>query len=320
MILPAVLLGSSNPPLKDKYFLGEEPGSYALGRGGAFSAVMATPFAPYWNPGGLQQIENNRFGISANIINDSDIDQNKLADLFILEEKKINFLSVCASQVGVYYRPLSNRADTYNTDTQSKELHVNLNQYGVTVSVEHAENVNFGMNINYLSGMSGYSVIESSSPEVTISKGYGWGLDWGLIYEASEFVNVGVTLLNGPAQFYWEEFDTNYLPLIVKTGLDVQLSQLMSLGINYENGLYDDTVTGKNDLLRLGIEHYLGDNFVARAGIYGTDLEDKYKSTYTGGIGYKKENYLVDIAMRQFYLRENTEQVRRFSISGVIPF
>ncbi len=254
------------------------------------------------------------------MVNHTKIDRKLLNNILFLEDKNINFLSVCGPQLGVYYRPLSDKTDTYTTDTGEEELQVNLNQYGITVSVEHAENVYFGMNINYLSGMAGYSVIQGTSPEIKISDGVGWGLDWGIIYDISEFINVGITVLNGPGRFYWDKFDTSYLPLIIRAGMDIQLTNLMSMGIDYENGLYDDTVSDQSDLIRLGIEHYLAENFIIRGGMYGSDLEDKYKTTYTGGIGYKKENYLLDIAVRQFFLQDEGKEVRRLSLSGVLPF
>ena len=53
----------------------------------------------------------------------------------------------------------------------------------------------------------------------------------------------------------------------------------------------------------------------------GKDFEKTYETVYTAGIGYIKEGYSIDLAVKQFYLDNNkSESVRRYSISGAVPF
>ena len=94
----------------------------------------------------------------------------------------------------------------------------------------------------------------------------------------------------------------------------------MMIGIDYENGLYDDSIDD-NDIIHVGIEQYVNSGFLLRGGVYGKDLYEKYCTVYTTGVGYKKNNYCIDVAMKQYYVNESASgKVRSFFVSGVIPF
>ncbi len=307
--------------LSDKYYIGEMPSSQAIGRGGAFVAVGGSAYAAFWNPAGLSLLENNKLGISANIYSETSLDVAILNKKYPLQGQKINFISIVAPQAGVYWRPLVNRVDkstgTSNGVDYTEKIDVKISVFGLTIAVPHTDEIDFGMNINFIFGTLGLARIKGGIPTATIHYGYGWGLDWGLIYKVSDIFNVGISLLNGPAWIYWDGFGNHALPPILRSGINMQFSELMSVGIDYKKGFYDDSLNDAG-IIHLGIEHYLLRNFIIRGGIFGSDFNNHYTTTYTAGIGYRKENYMFDIAFKQFY--ETKTQVRRFSISGVISF
>jgi hypothetical protein len=319
----SLIVYAADSPLDDTYFLGEVPDSAAIGRGQAYTGVIGSPFAPYWNPAGLVKLEKNGFGVSLNIRSESDLEDDIVKESYALEGRKLNFISVCSNKIGFFWRPLVNRVDKssgiINGMNYEEELDVKVNMFGVSVAVPHADRIDFGMNINFISGIIGYSKIEGSDPMVEISGGLGWGLDWGLIYRIFDNLNLGLALMNAPAWIYWEEYSKDRLPMIFRAGADLQLNKLMSFGIDYENGLYDDCAD--NDIIHVGIEQYVTKNFLLRAGMYGNDFDDKYKTTYTFGVGYKMASYNIDIAAKQYYLPgNNSEILRRLSLSGIVPF
>ena len=127
-------------PLDDSYFIGEIPDSAAIGRGEAYVAVKYSPFAPYWNPAGIRELKINKFGISGDIFFNSDIEVSRVKDKFPLQEgRKTNFVSICGPQVGIYWRPLSNRMDK-STWTESGILYEStidekINIFAITVAV-----------------------------------------------------------------------------------------------------------------------------------------------------------------------------------------
>ncbi|MFC2091602.1 hypothetical protein ACFLTD_02385 [Elusimicrobiota bacterium] len=311
-------------PLNDSYYLGEVPDSAAIGRGGAYVGVAGSPFSPYWNPAGIVSLKKNTIGFSLNLFGKSDIDSSILKKTYPLEGRKLNFISVCGPQVAMYWRPLSEKVDistgTINGQAYERTIDVKSSVYGLTVAVPHAEKVDFGMNINLITGMLGYLYKDAQDTELILSDGLGWGLDWGLIYKLTPDMNIGVSVTNLPAQIYWEDFDKEVLPTVFRAGFDLQLNQLMSFAMDYENAEYDDSVDD-NDMIHVGMEHYIRSNFLVRAGMYARDFNDSKNAVYTAGLGYSSDLYQVDIAVRQYYIDENdSELLQRVSASAGLMF
>ncbi len=302
---------------RDLYFYGEIPDAAAIAMGGAYTASPDTPFAAYWNPAALAQIQNNNLVFSANLSIQSSGDIDSVKKCLPLEGRGINFVSLSAPEVGVYYRRLSKRIN----ETDDDYLDGRVSVFGITVGVEHSASTNFGMNINYISGMAGYYETGNDSP--VISAGYGWGLDWGLIYKASPLINIGLTLHNAPAYIYWEEWKTDRLPMLFRAGGELRLSRLMSFSVVYESSEFKDKRIKKGDLIRFGIEQRLHESIVLRGGIYGRekDFDDRYSLVYSAGIGYMQDSYGIDTAFKRYYPDGSSSSMTdRYSVSGVIPF
>ncbi|MFH1415824.1 MAG: hypothetical protein ABIH89_07055 [Elusimicrobiota bacterium] len=319
-----IRLEAAESPLSEIFFAGEIPNSAAIGRGMAYCAVTPSPYAPYWNPGGLVKMQHSMLGVSFNLNANSYTETHVLKDSYPLEGRSLNFISVCGDQVGIYWRPLSSRID-YSSWTVSgikgeETIEGKISMCGVTVAVPHNELVDFGMNINYISGIIGVSRVEGNDVSLVVSDGYGWGLDWGLIYSVTPNVNMGLTLLNCPAYIYWEDYDKDRLPVFFRTGFDIRLAGLAALGIDYANGPEVGPATG-NGIFYFGIEQYVKNNIIARAGVSGKDFNDAYKTMYTAGLGFSSNGYGIDIAFRHYYLDNNeSSKVTRSSVSGVVPF
>ncbi len=324
MLVSPVLVMCEKSPLTDSYLLGEVPDSAAIGRGEAYVGVVGMPFSPYWNPAGLVSTKKSSLGISLNVTSQSDEDSSLIKESYPLEGRKLNFISVCGKQVGFFWRPVTNRADTssgtINGIFYEETLDVKINMFGITVAVPHSTRVDFGMNINFITGMLGVSHLEGGIPAIIISDGLGWGLDWGLIYNVNEGLNIGVSLLNGPGMIYWEDYSLDRFPPLFRAGVDIRLGQLMTMGFDYEKGFYDDSVED-DEKMHIGIEQYIKSDLIVRGGIYGSNFEDELNSTYTAGVGYIKSNYCIDLAFKQYYINKNPSgKLRRMSISGTIPF
>ncbi|MBN2406460.1 MAG: hypothetical protein JXJ19_02075 [Elusimicrobia bacterium] len=311
-------------PLSDKFFNGEMPDSSVIGRGGAGAGIRGNAFSSYWNPAGASTLDKNKLAVSANIFAHSEEEDGISKRNFPLGGRNINMVAICGKQVGIYYRPLSDRIEE-STRTESGMLYedtvdAKINQYGVTVAVPHSERMDFGMNINYLSGVIGYSSVSGGTADLVISDGYGWGLDWGLIYKTAEGVTAGVSVMNAPAYIYWEDYDDDRLPVIFRAGIDIRLSQLMALGLDYQNGSNCEILPDE-ETVHVGIEQFLIKSVVIRLGVYGSDFNEEHETVYTAGIGYSKQDVNVDLAVKQYYdTGAGSEIVRRVSVSGVLPF
>ncbi|MGM0568184.1 MAG: hypothetical protein ACQESB_03075 [Elusimicrobiota bacterium] len=316
-VLPFSFLYSGESPLGDLYFYGEMPDAGAIGMGGARIAVSKTAFSAYLNPAGIANLQQNKYAFSSNVSINSKGDIDAIRDRLPLEGRGINYLSISAPEVGVYYRRLSNRKDEMGEEF----LDARVSAFGITVALPQDDNMDFGMNVNYITGMAGYYPGGDENP--VISAGYGWGLDWGLIYKASPRINLAVTLHNAPAYVYWENWDTDSLPLLFRAGAGLKLSRLVRAEAVYESGNFKDKRIPQGDILRLGLEQYVHESVVLRAGVFGgeRDFEDRHALTYTAGIGYMQEKYSLDLAVKRFYAdADPSAKTDRYSLSGVIPF
>ncbi|MFW6134315.1 MAG: hypothetical protein ACOC5R_01925, partial [Elusimicrobiota bacterium] len=278
----------------------------------------------YWNPASLASFEENVFGVSANVFTESEIDLGIVKDKFSLEGRRLNFLSVVGPQVGLFWRPITNRIDESEKTEDGKSIRETIdekiNTIGITVGIPHTEKADFGMNINYISGVIGYSKVENGKAEVEISDGYGWGLDWGFLYKLTQGVDLGITLLNGPGIIYWEDYDSDKFPPELRVGANVNLSELITVEVDYKR-IYADSSVNNTETVHIGAEQKISDYLKIRQGLYGKDFDDKNSNVYTAGIGFVKQGYSIDFAVKQYYTEdENSSAVRRYSISGNIPF
>ncbi len=304
--------------LEDRYYVGEKPGAAAIARGGAYTAVADDSFAAFWNPAGLARLRENSLGISMNLFSETELSEDELHANYPLQGQKLNFISISAPEVSLYWRPLSNISLEESDNGVTVKRDVKVNTFGLSVGIPHTEKMDFGMNINFLFGTYAFAEKNTESVEIGVPYGYGWGLDWGMIYEATEMIDLGLTLLNGPAMIYWGDgHGRDSLPVILKGGANLRLTRIMSASIDYSKGFYDDSLSDTGEL-HFGLEHNITNDIALRAGIYGSDLDDRYNTTYTAGVGYSQENYRLNLAARQFYIEEDS--VIRVSLSGIIPF
>ena len=308
--------------LEDIYYTGETPGAAALGRGGAYSAVKGDAYASFWNPAGLAALSENLLAVSSDFMSSGPLNKSIMAGP--LSGSNLNYIAIAGPEVGMYWRPLALRVEdstgTRNGESYRIKRDVKINMFGLSVGVKHAERVDFGMNMNFIFGTMGVAEITEQSASAEVPYGYGWGIDWGLIYRMSDQVNAGVVLRNGPSAIYWDKgFGRDRLPPILRAGLDIRLSQLMSVGVDYEKSFADSSVN-PGESVHLGVEHYLAQNLILRAGVYGSNLDSETSRVYTAGLGYMFDKYNIDLAARQAAPEGDGGTVRRYTLSGIIPF
>ncbi len=317
LILFSGVSSGDKSPFSDFFFFGEMPDAAAIAMGGAYTASSQSPFAAYWNPAAIARISQNNYAFSYNLSIQSQKDAEKIREQLPLEGRGINFIAISAPEIGVYYRRLSNRVD----EKGGEYLDGRMSIFGITVAVPQEGNADFGMNINYITGMTGYYSPELDNP--VISSAFGWGLDWGLIYRVSPQLRMGLSLHNAPAYVYWGEWDTQRLPLLFRGGVELYLSRIVKASAVYETGAFEDRRAVKNNLIRFGIEQRVGDSVALRAGVYGRekDFDDRYMLNYTAGVGYVLDNYRLDVALERFYPRGiSSSRTERYSMSAAIPF
>lgn len=177
------------------------------------------------------------------------------------------------------------------------------------------------MNINYLYGSLGIAE-EVPSSHANISTGNGWGLDWGIIYTYSPLVRVGILLENAPSYIYWSDYRSDPLPLNLRVGLGIKMAKLLTLASDFHERFYVRRDGGSNRLgiYHLGIEYDTARNISLRLGMFGENFVEERKVNYTFGLGYRGNWYLLDLALKRYYVDGIGAPVYSYVSSLSLPF
>ncbi len=311
------VLAEDAPTLYNSYD-GVVIGARAIGMGEAFVGLADNADVVYWNPAGLIQLPVNMFSIGFNVQTITKEDINEVFSQDPLKGGKLIYLSFAGNQGGLTWRPLSSfKQNTYIEDTSTntqtwEEKEIRINEFLLSIGVPYTENMNVGFNLNYLSGSLAVSSKSKTGgvwnePSANVSSGQGFGLDFGMLYKMTPFMNLGIMCQNLAAYMYWDDYARDKLPLNLRIGTSLRLSNLLTFAYDFERRFYQN----REDLemYHLGMEHLFFKSVAIRYGIYGTDWNDPKQVTYTVGMGYFKDNYFVDIAMRKYFVNLAPDEV-----------
>ncbi|MFH1784456.1 MAG: hypothetical protein ABH868_06130 [bacterium] len=286
-------------------------GARAIGMGETFVGLADNADNAFWNPAGLVQLPINMATIGFNVQTVTKEDVDEVFNKDPLKGGKLVYLSFVASQGGLSWRPLSNfKQTTYTEDTTTntetwEEKEVRINQFLLSLAVPYTDKMNVGFNINYLNGDLALSSKSKTAglwnePSANVSSGHGFGMDFGLLYKFSPYMNLGVMLQNIASCMYWDDYDRDKLPLNMRVGTAMKMGNLLTLVYDYEKRFYPDI--DDKEIYHLGMEHLFFKSVALRYGMYGTDWNNPKEVTYTFGMGYVKDNYFVDVALRKYYM------------------
>ncbi len=313
-------------------------GARAIGIGETFVAVADNADAIYWNPAGLVQNKANMFTVGFNVQTVTKDELNQLLTKDPLRGGKLIYLAFTGNQGGLSWRPLSNlKENTFTEDIQTdtktwEEKEIKINEFLLSLAVPYTEKMDTGFNINYLSGHIAISTKSMTTgtwnePSANVCSGNGFGLDFGILYKVTPFMNLGVMLKNVVAYMYWDDYKRDKLPVTLRTGTAVKLTNLLTFAYDVEKTFY----SGRENLeiYHMGLEQLFFKAISLRTGIYGRNWDKPKEVTYTFGLGYCKDNYFFDLALRKYFVNLAPEEdipnytnevVYTYLCSVTIPF
>ncbi|MCJ7646685.1 hypothetical protein MUO65_07280 [bacterium] len=286
-------------PILYNSFDGIPIGAKPSGMGESFVALVDNADAPYWNPAGLVFLKSNLCTFMFDLARSGPKGEN-VTNREPLQGKWFTYLSFCSSLGGLSWRPLSNFREV---DTGLYfEREIKINKYTLSYAIPYSPKVSFGMNISYLHGSLG--IAQEKPLLANISTGNGWGLDWGIIYTHSPLLKMGIFLENGPAYIYWSDYRSDRLPLNLRVGMGLKMAKFLTLASDFEQRFYVRKSDGAKSLAvyHLGLEYILTRNISLRLGMFGENFSEKRKINYTYGLGYTGDSYLLDFALKRYYL------------------
>lgn len=335
MIVLLILIAGSawaeKAPVEYDAFDGQVVGARAIGLGEAFAGLSSDASAPYWNPAGLALMGTNSFTVCSYLQRESKAKWEDVISSDPLRGGKLAYMSFASPSGALSIRPLSKiSTDTYTNENgveQWVNKKININEVMLTTAKMYRENVFTGVSLNYLN--SNLSIAQrtkdavSDVSKINVDTGNGWSLDLGMVFVPSPYLSFGVSAINAVGYMYWSDYDKSRLPLTLHTGVAMSLPQKVTFMYDIRKVYYADheDLTTKH----VGVEQYLYDMFILRAGMSGENWNDADKVTYTFGVGFADKGYMIDMAMKKNKVRDSVvpdqmNSITTYVVSLSMPF
>ncbi len=273
-------------------------GARALGMGGAFTAVADNADAPFWNPAGLAQINNNEItAMQTKLSTDADHYYVSYVTPLLGGGLGISWIQVGMNSI----TQTGNSTSEYNEVTNLGIFSYFSNAYLLAYGRNITDNLSFGITAKYLtSDMPGLVSIEGASA-------YGYSITPGLLYKPTRELSIGLKI---------DEL-INYQ----KWGTDAEeiVPSISRLGISYATRvpLLGNPLLLSGDISQINKAGYVPEGSAGAEAKFGQiAFRIGYsEQSMTGGAGFEADHISIDYA----YVTQTSltkDNVHRVSLTG----
>ena len=312
------VFGRPQAPTTFNTYDGTPPGARPMGMGYAFCAVAHDPAAVAYNPAGLIGIDASLLALSYEAARQTELTGDLKFGSEMLRGRNLNFLALAVSRGSISWRPLADVTVLTGTPGAGNfhTRDIKLNKYTFSAAQQSDEKMAAGLNLSYLSGSIAEYGIDNSTPFAGVVSGYGFSADLGFIFTLAEQIKMGLALENIGGTLWWDDYEKEQLPFILRGGLAYQIEGFTTFAADIEKRYYRKD-GDEEQITHFGLEQALGQSLTVRAGTYGSDLNDKNRSRVTFGLGYNQNNYQLALSGEKYAL--NNTDVYRYVFSLAVP-
>ena len=252
----------------------EQTNTRAIGLGGAFTGVNAPSEGSIWNPAVIAQTTNNFGGISF-----------QQGSGFNSERKGVSSICMIGNNIAIGWQGIEDYKDE-NVEIKVSKI------FFTTASKQYKSNL-LGINFGYIYGMIG----ETEENQSNVDSLNGFSVDWGLFYNLSERMNIGVVFFNAPGFVYYSDYHKDVLPFSFQAGVSLRIPYTL-LSFDYQKHYYRKPFPENKDFTyHFGMEVNVR-NVSLRWGSFGNEIDFK-DDDRSFGIGYIFKNWRMDFAYRE---------------------
>lgn len=317
IMLPAVSSAKPEPPTTNTTYVGQMPGGRAMAMGYAFTSIAGDPADIYFNPAGLAFYEKSSLSISYEAVRQSELKTEQIFGNEMLKNRNLIFLALVAPKGSFSWRPLADSVWRTSSGQDWSATEYKANMYTLSAGHKYGDTFCSGINLSYLAGQIAQSSVVSGTPSSNLADAYGISSDVGFLITPSEQFHIGLNLQNLLGFMWWDDFEAEQLPLIVRTGFSFRVSGLFTFATDWEKRYYRKAGDEASNLVHFGLEQNIGKVLQLRAGTYGEDLNDKETVRVTAGFGYKINDYSVSLSGEKYRLDQ--KDVFRYLFSLDLP-
>jgi hypothetical protein len=200
---------------------------------------------------------------------------------------------------GLVWQALSdNSVRTSYADGSWQNTETYINSLSIVAGQKNEKGYSFGINMTYLYGKIGESSLIGGEPHSNIGSGNGMALDLSFAIPAGNNIFFGINLKNIVGFMFWNDYNTEQLPFIVRTGTGYHFKGFL-FAADWEKRYYRFGDL-QEDYLRFGVEQYINGAVCVRLGLVSDENFNSDTFKYTYGFGFKIKTYELSAAAQQY--------------------
>lgn len=303
-------------------FDGKPSGARYIGAGESGAALSGSPESPLWNPASLADVSGSFASANFDVARQSLLDDEVVLRNVSLRGRKLTYLGFATTGGAFFFRPMAsfqertvtNPADPVNN---FRDRALKINQFGISASQEGEKGAHYGITLSFINARLALGEAAAGSPpRISLADGNGFSFDLGFRVR-KEYLRYGLAFHNIPGILYWNAYEADQLPVLLRTGVAFYPVPMFGFVADYDKRFY------RGDLPRpssthLGMELALASWLQLRGGSYGEDLSDPDKTAYAAGFSVSSPKiHRLDFALRSY--RVLGERVYNYFITILLP-
>ncbi|MDR1194874.1 MAG: hypothetical protein LBL00_00165 [Endomicrobium sp.] len=303
-------------PTQPNSYDGAAPSARSMAMGEAGTGALMFNDAYYYNSAMYGYLQGTKAEVSGVIMRQSDAAPSSVAAVEPSGQGLTSFILV-QNSAALIWQALSDCSisETYPGGiTGNTEIYISA--LTLAAGQKNEKGYSVGINMTYLYGKIGESSLVGSEPYSNIGSGNGFALDLSFAVPAGNNVFFGIDVKNLAGFMFWNDYNTEQLPMIIRTGTGYHLKGFLFV-TDWEKRMYRFGDLQK-DYVRFGVEQYINGAVCIRLGLVSDDDFDTKTFKYTYGFGIRIKNYELSAAAQQYKINDENFTKYLLSFSALV--
>jgi hypothetical protein len=300
---------AGKPPTQPNSYDGAAPTARTMAMAGAATGLAGFSDAYYYNSAmyGFSSAAT-KAEVSGVVVRQSDVIPSQVARMDPSGQGLTSFIMVKDTGALIWQALSDNTISNTYDDGSWHKTETYINQLIIAAGQKNDKGTSIGINFTYLYGKIGESSLVSGVPYSNMASGNGFALDLSFAYPAGKNVFFGVNFKNIAGFMFWDDYNTEQLPLIIRTGTGYHMKGFL-FATDYEKRFYRFGDL-QEEYVRIGLEQYINSAVCLRAGAVSNDSFDTDSLQYSYGIGFRIGGYELSFAGEQSKIYDDKSFVR----------
>lgn len=297
------------PTLPNSYD-GAAPTARSMAMGEAGTGIVGFNDAYYYNSAMYGYSQGTKAEITGVLRRQSDAVPSEVA-LYDPSGEGLTSFIMTQNSAAIIWQALSDNTVKTDYGVGNGQAEIYINSLALAAGQKNDKGYSVGLNLTYLYGKIGESYAFSGDSYSNIASGNGFALDLSFAFPMANNIFFGVDFKNLAGFMFWDDYNTEQLPLIIRAGTGYHLKGFLFV-TDYEKRFYRFGDL-QEEYLRFGFEQYINGAVAIRLGLVSDSDFDTDTFQYSYGFGIKIRNYELSAAALQYEI--NGENFSKYLLS-----